>query len=152
MRGVADAVQTVAATLWVGGLWITGLVVAPTLFAAIPDRALAGLVAGKLFTLIAWIGMVCAACLIVCRLLQHGRNVVRQALFWIPVVMLALVLAGEFGVQPLMAELRAQALPQAVMESALRARFAVWHGVASVLFLIQCVLGGALVILRDRAK
>lgn len=152
MRGVADAVQTVAATLWVGGLWITGLVVAPTLFAAIPDRALAGLVAGKLFTLIAWIGMVCAACLMACRLLRYGRNVLRQALFWIPVVMLALVLAGEFGVQPLMAELRAQALPQAVMESALRARFAVWHGVASVLFLIQCVLGGALVILRDRAK
>jgi hypothetical protein len=34
MRRLADALYDVALTLWVGGLWTIGYLVAPTLFAA----------------------------------------------------------------------------------------------------------------------
>jgi hypothetical protein len=66
--------------------------------------------------------------------------------------MLALTLAGEFGVQPVMAALKQQALPSPVMESALRDRFVLWHGISSVIYLIESVLGAALIVLLGRGK
>lgn len=152
MRGFADALQSMTATLWVGGMWAIGFIVAPVLFATLPDRALAGLLAGKLFSLIAWTGMACAFYLLVYRLVRDGTGALRQGLFWIVLLMLVLTLAGEFGVQPVLAALKEQALPKQVMETVLRDRFATWHGVASGLYVIQSVLGAALVVLLGRAK
>jgi len=152
MRGFTDALQAVAATLWVGGLWVTGFMVAPVLFSVLPDRALAGLLAGKLFGLMAWTGMACASCLLLCRLARHGAAAFRQAVFWIVLLMLVLVCAGEFGVQPLMAALKEQALPKQVMESVFRDRFATWHGVSSGLYVIQSLFGIVLVVLLGRSK
>jgi len=152
MRGVAEGLQSVAATLWVGGMWAIGFIVAPALFATVPDRTLAGLLAGKLFSLMAWIGVLCAVCLIAFHLMRHRSVALRQAQFWLVIVMLVLVLVGEFGLQPAMAVLRQQALPLPVMDSALRGRFATLHGVASGFYVIQCVLGAALIILRGRIK
>jgi hypothetical protein len=152
MRGIADALQSMTASLWVGGLWAIGFIVAPVLFATLPDRALAGLLAGKLFSLMAWTGMACALYLLLYRLLRDGMGALRQGVLWMVLLMLVLTLAGEFGVQPLLAALKEQALPKQVMESVLRDRFAAWHGVASVLYVIQSVLGAALVILLGRNK
>jgi hypothetical protein len=47
------------------------------------------------------------------------------------------VVAGQFGVQPILAGLKEQALPREVMESVFRDRFATWHGVASILYVIE---------------
>jgi MFS family permease len=147
-----EALQSIAATLWVGGMWAIGYVVAPVLFSRLGDRALAGLVAGKLFSLIAWIGIACAAYLLLFRLARYRAAALRQGVVWIVVLMLVLVCAGEFGVQPVMAALKEQALPRQVMESVLRDRFAAWHGVSSVLYVIQSLLGALLVVLLGRSK
>lgn len=152
MRSLADALQSIAATLWVGGMWAIGYVVAPVLFSRLGDRALAGLIAGRLFSLISWIGIACAVYLLVFRLVRDGTGAWRQGFFWIVLAMLGLVLVGEFGVQPVMAALRDQALPKQVMESVFRDRFATWHGISSGLYVIQSVLGAALVILLGRGK
>jgi hypothetical protein len=152
MRKLADALQAVTATLWVGGLWVIGFVVAPVLFSTLPDRALAGLLAGKLFSLIAWIGIGCASYLIIFRFVRYGAAALRQKLLWVLLLMLALACAVEFGVQPVMAALKEQALPAQVMDSALRDRFATWHGISTGLYLIQSVLGVALAILLNGEK
>lgn len=152
MRGIADALQSVTATLWVGGLWAIGFIVAPVLFVTLPDRALAGLLAGKLFSLIAWTGMACALLLIICRWANHRLAVFRDPVLWIVVAMLALVLAGEFGVQPLLADLRTRSLPLPVMESAQHDNFAYWHRVAGFLYAASCLLGGALIVLQALDK
>lgn len=152
MHKLADALQAVAATLWVGGLWVTGYMVAPVLFSTLPDRAMAGLLAGKLFSLMAWVGIGCALYLLVFRFARHGLAAFRQGVLWVLLLMLALVCAGEFGVQPVMAALKAQALPQQIMESVLRDRFAAWHGVSSGLYVIQSLLGIVLVILLARGR
>lgn len=152
MHKLADALQAVAATLWVGGLWVVGFVVAPVLFSTLPDRAMAGLLAGKLFGLIAWIGIGCALYLLLFRFVRHGAAAFRQGLLWLLLIMLVLVCAGEFGVQPVMAALKEQALPKQVMESVFRDRFAAWHGVSSGLYVIQSLLGIALVTLLKREK
>ena len=152
MRTVADALQSIAVTLWVGGMWIVGFVVAPLLFARLPDRVLAGLVAGKLFGFIAFIGIACALYLIVFRLARFGAGSLKQGFLWVAAAMLVLVLAGEFGIQPVMESLREQALPKQVMESVLRDRFTTWHGVASALYVIQSLLGLALVVLHGKGR
>jgi hypothetical protein len=150
MKSLAAAVYAIALTLWIGGLWVIGCIVAPSLFHALADRALAGALAGRLFSLIAYIGVVCASYLLLFRVLRFGGSCFKQPIFWIVLTMLLITLAGEFWVQPILAGLKGQALPREVMESVFRDRFAAWHGVASVLYLIQCVLGLLLVWLQGR--
>ncbi len=152
MGRFAEALQSIAATLWVGAMWGIGYIVAPVLFSRLGDRALAGLIAGKLFSLIAWVGIACAIYLLLFRMVRYGGGVFKQGVFWIVLLMLALVCTGEFGIQPVMAALKEEALPKQVMESVLRDRFAAWHGVSSVLYIIQSLLGAALVVLLGRSK
>ena len=151
MSRFAEGIHWLAITVWVGSLWAIGLLVAPTLFHYLPDRALAGSIAGRLFTYVALIGLACAGYLLLFRLVRFGGHAFRQAFFWIVLAMLLLTLAGQFGVQPILATLRQEALPHEVMESVLRDRFATWHGVASVIYLIECALGVVLVWLQPAA-
>ncbi len=146
MRFFSDALQSVAITLWVGGMWAIGFIVTPLLFARVPERMLAGLIAGKLFTLVAYIGIACALVLLLFRMARFGVAALKQGTFWVVVAMLALVLIGEFGVQPVLESLKAQALPKEVMASIFRDRFGTWHGVASGLYVIQSLLGLVLVV------
>jgi MFS family permease len=150
MKAIADALHSIAVTLWVGGMWAIGFIVAPLLFSRVADRALAGLIAGKLFTIIAYVGIVCALFLLVFRIARFGAACLKQGFFWITALMLLLTLVGEFGVQPVLDSLRAQALPKEVMASVFRDRFNTWHGVASGLYVLVSVLGIALVTLQHR--
>ena len=152
MRFLSDALQSIAIALWVGGLWAIGAVVAPFLFHTLGDRAQAGLLAGHLFTVMAWIGLGCGAYLLLYRLAVFGSHALRQLFFWALFLMIVLDATGQFGVQPIMAGLKEQALPKEVMESIFRDRFATWHGVASVLYLIECALGLVLVVQHGRGR
>ncbi|MQY51172.1 DUF4149 domain-containing protein [Rhodocyclus tenuis] len=154
MRRIADALSGLALTLWVGGLWSIGYLVAPTLFATLADRQLAGAIAGKLFQLIGWIGFGCAAYLILHALMRQGAQALRRWSFWLLVLMVVLALIGQFGVQPVIAQLKAESASRAALEGAadmvLKDRFATWHGIASVLYLVQSLLGAALVVVSGR--
>lgn len=152
MKSLADALQSVAVTLWAGSLWAVGYIVAPVLFSRLPDRVLAGMLAGKLFTLVAYVGFGCAVYLLAFRLARLGTGAFKQGFFWVVLLMLALILVGEFGVQPILENLKAQALPKEVMASVFRDRFDTWHGVASGLYVIESVLGIALVLLQHRGS
>jgi uncharacterized membrane protein YhaH (DUF805 family) len=85
------------------------------------------------------------------RLVRFGGHAFRQAFFWVALLMVLLTVTGQFGVQPILAGLKQQALPREVMESVLRDRFATWHGVASVLYVIESALGAVLVWLQQDA-
>jgi len=152
LKTITEAFYAIALTLWVGGLWAIGYIAAPLLFAMLSDRALAGNVAGKLFALIAYIGIGCAAYLLLFKLARLGAGALKRAPFWIILLMLALIAAGQFGITPILDSLKAQALPQHVMESVFRDRFAAWHGVSSVLYLIVSVLGALLVYFEARPR
>ncbi len=132
-------------TFWVGALWTTGLT-AYVLFDTLQDKQLAGSLAGKLFTIVSYIGMVSAFYLLIQRLLDYGTSALKQSFFWAVFVMLLLVLAGHFGIQPLLAQLKTDALPNDVMQSVFADRFRNWHGIASVAYLVECLLGVILVL------
>jgi hypothetical protein len=118
MRRLADLLYHVALTLWVGGLWVTGLVVAPVLFASLGgNRPLAGQLAGRLFEVMGWLGLACASYLLLFVLLRRGSAAWRRWTLWLLLLMLLLTLVSLFGIQPLLAQLKADALPREVMES-----------------------------------
>ena len=152
MRGFLSALYNIAVTLWAGGLLAIGYLAAPVLFSRIADRSVAGTVAGAMFSVMAWVGLVCGTYLILFVLAGKGWRAIQSGVFWIVLLMLALTAAGHFGVQPILAQLKADALPRQVMESALRDRFSTWHGVSSALYLVQSLLGIALVLLQERGK
>lgn len=146
MRDLFRHLAALSITLWVGGMWMLGYVVVPTLFQVLPDRQLAGRIAGQLFTLLAYIGISCALYLLIYQLQQFGRAAVQHATFRVTVAMLLLVLIGQFVMQPILADLKAQALPLDVMHSAFSSQFKTCHAVSSILYLMQSLLGIALVI------
>jgi MFS family permease len=152
MGKLASALYSIAVAVWVGSLLAIGYIAAPVLFAQLADRSLAGNLAGAMFTVMAWVGFVCGTYLILFLAFTKGWRAVKSLVFWIVLLMLGLTAVGYFGVQPIMVQLKADALPRYVMESALRDRFATLHGVASALYLAQSVLGIALVILQERGK
>ena len=152
MRLITEALQSIAVTLWVGGLWAVGLIVAPLLFHSMSDRSQAGMLAGHFFTGLSYVGFGCGAYLLLFRLARFGGQAFGQLFFWTALLMSALAAAGEFGVQPMMASLKQQALPAEVMHSIFRDRFAAWHGVSSVLYLIECVLGLLMVVQHGRGR
>lgn len=138
-------------TAWAGGLWAIGYLAVPVLFYAQPDRQLAGMLAGQMFAWLNYLGMACGIYLLIQHLGMSGRAALRQSRFWIVAAMLLITLVLQFGIQPLMAGLKLQALPVDVMHSALAGRFKMLHGVSSMLYLIQSLLGIFLVIKTQRA-
>lgn len=150
MRKLSEAFYFVAITLWVGGLWAIGYIAAPVLFSSMGDRQLAGMVAGKLFSLIGWVGLGSAAYLLIFLVARCRGQAFRRAVFWLVLLMALLAAVSQFWIQPLMAQLKADALPREVMESVLRDRFAAWHGVSSILYLMQSGLGLWLVVWANR--
>ena len=146
MGAWSDKLALLVMTLWEGALWAVGYLVAPTLFSALSDRQLAGSLAGKMFTLVAYIGVGSAFYLLIHRLANFGTTALKQGFFWAVVVMLILTLFGHFGIQPLIAQLKAQAMPADVMHSIFASRFKAWHGIASIAYLIESLLGLVLVL------
>ena len=145
MKRLPDLLSAWAVALWVGGLWAVGYLAAPTLFYHLDDRMLAGMLAGKMFSHIAWAGLVCGGWLLLFRLNRFGGSALKQGFFWIVLAMLLLTAAQQFGIQPILQQLKDQAQPRDVMQSLFRDRFATWHGIASVVYLIESLLGLALV-------
>lgn len=139
-----DNLILVLLVFWAGALWTVGFVVAPVLFEFIPERALAGSIAGRLFEISWWISYVVGGCVIVHAL---ARGTWRSAVFWIACVMILLSLISAFGIQPQIAELRSTMSA----DEALRGRFAMWHGVSSVLYALQSMLAVVLVVKFVRA-
>ncbi|KXB30929.1 hypothetical protein AT959_09465 [Dechloromonas denitrificans] len=150
MRKLADALYIIAITLWVGGVWTIGYMAAPVLFASLGDRQLAGVIAGKLFALIGWVGLGSAAYLLLFLVSRWGGRFFKSAVFWLVLAMALMTLASQFGIQPLMVQLKADALPREVMESVLRDRFVAWHGISSILYLVQSLLGAWLALWGSR--
>lgn len=140
-----DRVLLLSATAWVGALWIVGFMVVPLLFAMIPERALAGKIAGVLFERVGWTGLLCGSLLLFLAWRALGARFVRTPVVWVLMLMTLCAVAMQLGIQPMMAQMKLDALPAEVMDSAYAARFAFWHRASSLLYVAQSVLGVVLV-------
>jgi hypothetical protein len=136
--------QRILLTLWVGALWAIGYIAAPVLFSVIFDRFVAGGIAGKMFTVVNYLGLVCGTLLLASMVWQTGAAWRRYWQAWALAAMLALVAVMEFVLQPLMQELK-MASPQGFTPGTPEvARFGMLHGVSSLLYLATSLMGLAL--------
>lgn len=142
---MASVGQRILLTLWVGGLWTAGYIVAPMLFHVLDDRRLAGELAGEIFGVMSYVGLACGIVLLIGLIYQAGRDGLRAWQFWALVAMLALVSIGEFILQPMIYTLKAATPGGFVEGSGAAARFGILHGISSLLFLATSLLGLALV-------
>lgn len=136
---MAHRLSLLVVALWAGALWMTGLA-AYIIFDTLPDRQLAGNLAGKLFTIVSYIGLASAFYLLVYRLFASGTSALKHSFFWLVFLMLLLVLVGQIGIQPLLQNLKTQALPLDVMQSTFASQFKMWHGVAGKVYVAECIL------------
>ncbi|CAD6511805.1 hypothetical protein LMG28727_00502 [Paraburkholderia kirstenboschensis] len=133
--------------VWVGSLLTIGYAVAPVLFTSL-DRTTAGAVAAQLFRIEGLLGAVCGILLLGLAnvVIRRGGNAYRR-LRWLVAGMLLCVLVGYFALQPFMNAMRIAALEAGtdVGHSAYAARFGMLHGVSSLFYLIESLLGVLLV-------
>ena len=139
--------RLLVASLWAGSLWTVGYLVAPILSNTLPDRKMFGNIAAGIFRGEAWLTVACALAMFVLVMLATDIDAKRKrALNIIVGSMLACTVIGYFGMQPVMAMLRESAGAQGVMDSDLRMKFGIVHGVAALIYLVQSVLGVTLVL------
>lgn len=116
-----------AAALWWGSLSVIGFMVVPMLFANLPTPAMAGNMAGKLFSAQSWIAVACAMLLFFAsRSEEEGGSSLgwrRGALTFVIAAML-LALLSEFAVAPRILA---------------RENLKLWHSVGSVMYVLQWV-------------
>jgi hypothetical protein len=108
--------------LWAGSLWSV-LWVTFVLFHDQPDRHLAGLLAGRLFTIETALGVGVAALALV----LPGRS--RFLWGYLAAALLAL---NEWGLRPIMAQARLHG-------SSFGLGFGAWHGVSTLLYGLACL-------------
>ena len=134
------------ATFWVGSLWTIGYVAAPTLFATLADRVLAGTIAGSLFRVEAWISLACGVILLLSMLRPPAaRRGSRKRVLQLVAAMLVCTLIGYFGLQPFMAAIRQASAIAGGMNGDAKLQFGILHGAASAIYLVQSLLGERLV-------
>jgi hypothetical protein len=102
------------------------------------------MLAGKMFTGVSIIGLGCGTALMSMFWMQSARPL-QERRVQLLLVMLLLVLLGEFVLQPQMAELKAEGL---VEGSGVAARFGVLHGIASLLYLANSVIGVVVLVMQ----
>ncbi|WP_175687949.1 DUF4149 domain-containing protein [Burkholderia anthina] len=127
-------------TVWVGSLLTIGYAVAPVLFKTL-ERMTAGTVAAQLFRIEAILGVVCGVLLLALsnQQVRRGSSDYRRVR-WIVAAMVACVLVGYFALQPFMNALRVAAM-DAGTDIANSPRFGMLHGVSSLFYLVESVLG-----------
>jgi hypothetical protein len=150
---LAHRLFSLLAMLWVGSQLTIGYAVAPVLFASL-DRMTAGSVAAQLFRIEGLVGLVCGVLMLVLSnvLARSGAGQYRR-LRWLVLGMLLCVLIGYFALQPSMNALRMQAMNAGmdIATSPYASQFGMLHGVSSLFFLIESLLGVALVWLLPTA-
>jgi hypothetical protein len=119
---------TLLAGLWAGSLLTVCAIAAPTVFAVLDDRRMAGMVAGRLFEIATWLGAFLG--LAIGLLLYVGRRGVPRLDGSLVALTAGAPLASELALGPLMQSARA---------AGDMARFGALHGVSALLFGLACL-------------
>jgi hypothetical protein len=128
-------------TLWVGSLWAIGYIAVPLAFVHFDDSAVAGAFAGRLFTLVDYMGLACGSTLLL-RYALLGQHVITLWRFWVTLSMLILVAFLHFYLQAEMAEIKQLDWREDVV---LSAQFDLFHHFSTGIYMVISVLGLALV-------
>ena len=141
--------ESLLLSIWIGGMIAIGYLAAPVLFTQLEDRALAGALAGEMFSWVSHIGLFCGALLLVLMVLTSKQVLLRAWRFWVLLIMVACIASLLYVVQPMMAQLKLEGL---VPGTEAARQFGTLHGVSSVLYLVTSVFGVILILAGMRPK
>ena len=120
--------------------------VTTVLFNKIPSAYIAGNLSGDMFQFLNYFGFGAGLFILFIQFKTVGIGFLKSSVLWVILVMLILIMINYFGIQPIIDAIKVEALPKEVMESVFADRFSTWHGIASIGYLIQCLLGLVLLI------
>jgi len=139
-------------TVWIGAMLFFSFAVAPTVFAVLPTRELAGQVVNSLIGKVEWIGLVCGPLLLLSQLCVWPKRESEAKARVLRVVLLGLmtllVVGSRFWVSAKMHALRAQLsgpIDDLAVTDPLRVDFNALHGI-SVSLMGATLLAGIVVI------
>ena len=144
MHAGAQRLFILVAGLWVGSILAVGYLVAPAIFSTLTDRQVAGMVAGSVFKVEAYLStIVCIALMVLANLLVTRGLYQYKVIRLILLGMLLCSVTASFIFIPWMNTLRDQALLNGmpVMLSPSADLFGKLHGASSIVFMIQSALG-----------
>lgn len=130
---------------------MSGYLVAPILFAVLPDRVMAGEVAGRLFAHVDVMGLVCASVLLLSGWWSAGGRWFLHWRAWCLAAMLVIAVINRIALAPAMRALKQAAAGVPVQDTPLAGEFASLHMVSGSLFVIASLLGLLLVAAGPRA-
>ena len=123
----------VVLVLWAGSLWSVGLWVTPILFSAQSDRHLAGVLAGRIFSIETYVGIAVAV---------FASLLPERTKFVFGYLAAALLAANEWALRPVMSAARAHGTVAGLT-------FGAWHGVSAVLYMAASIALLVLVLKKD---
>lgn len=129
--------------LWLGTILSVGYLVAPVIFTKLPDRQLAGLIAGEIFSITTTMTIVLGVVLLGLSNWQVSRGFAKyRQIRWFVLLILLFAIGGSL-MQLWMMDLKRLASIEGVvvMQSTYATPFARLHGISSVLFLLESVVG-----------
>jgi hypothetical protein len=141
------ATERIVLTAWVGCMWTVGFVVAPLLFHVLTDnRVLAGDIAGRLFVIVNYVGLGAGVGLLVLCASGPGHGFWRRWQTWALFIMLGFIVIGQWLLAPMMQSLRDAAHGVDIEQTPFYGRFALLHAVSGSLYIVNSLLGLALVV------
>lgn len=130
--------------IWLGIILGVGYLVAPTLFISMADKQLAGQVAGEIFKHTAILTIVVTTVLLILANLFVKRGLGKyRSIRWLLLIIIVCAVVGVGLIQPWMASLKdlAEASGTTVALSEHAKTFGRLHGVSSILFMCEALLG-----------
>jgi len=136
--------------LMLGLLVVSGYVVVPVLFAKAGSHALAGSLAGHIFHL-ANLGLIFLAAAVIVFWLRMGKSgmAIGRLRWSLLLIVVILAVLNEYGVTPVIADLKAQMGPIDLVpdDNPQRKLFGIWHGVSALLHMFAAIAAALLVAL-----
>jgi len=127
-------------SIWVGGLWAM-LMVTYVIFNIIPSSYIAGVIVSNLFSYMNLFGIIALILALIYGFRVESIRFFKKIQAWLALFLLLILCISFFGINPILEALKLEAFPKEVMESVFADRFSAWHGIASIAYLIQCILG-----------
>ncbi|HKI60644.1 MAG TPA: DUF4149 domain-containing protein [Mariprofundaceae bacterium] len=139
MACVQGSAVRILLALILGLLVVSGYVVAPILFAKAGSSHEAGRLAGEIFHVVNN-GVVIIAVAVAAFWLRM-KSISRRS-WGMLLVVASLAAINEYGVSPIIAELKLAAGPidQLAADDPLKAQFGMWHGVSAVIHLLSSIM------------
>jgi hypothetical protein len=138
MQTFPNALRSMLAFLWIGGLWIVGVLVPVALIHQLDGNTFFHLIE-RLFHAMGWVGIVAGVYILFHMLWHEGLRAFQTLELWLILGMLILTLVNQFAVFPILSQVKPEM--HVAAEGLFGGGFQSWQTISSLIYLLQAVFG-----------